>query len=304
MNYLHPDAQSFLDSTRDSPQLDTQTPEKNRQDQLQASSSWGTRLELSQVFDSTIRGVNVRVYIPEAAEKTAGDQPAFIYFHGGGWVLGDVDVADPAVRDIAAASEMVCISVDYRRAPEHPFPAALDDCLAVVDGVLAGETMQGIDPKRVAIGGDSAGGNIAAVIAQERRAQIAHQVLIYPVMDLSSFDTPSHEKYEDGYYLTRRRLEYFYDAYAGGADRSNVRMSPGLNPDLVGLPPATVITAEHDPLVSEVSSYAHRMLEAGNRVNAVQFNGQVHPFVQVGGVIRDGKVARRVIGTELKAALR
>ena len=246
----------------------------------------------------------MRVYIPEAAEKTAGDQPAFIYFHGGGWVLGDVDVADPAVRDIAAASEMVCISVDYRRAPEHPFPAALDDCLAVVDGVLAGETMQGIDPKRVAIGGDSAGGNIAAVIAQERRAQIAHQVLIYPVMDLSSLDTPSHQKYEDGSYLTRRRLEYFYDAYAGGADRSNVRMSPGLNSDLAGLPPATVITAEHDPLVSEVSSYARRMLEAGNTVNAVQFNGQVHPFVQVGGVIRDGKVARRVIGIELKAALR
>ena len=246
----------------------------------------------------------MRVYIPEAAEKTAEDQPAFIYFHGGGWVLGDVDVSDPAVRDIAAASEMVCISVDYRRAPEHPFPAALDDCLAVVDGVLAGETMLGIEPKRIAIGGDSAGGNIAAVIAQERREQIAHQVLVYPVMDLSSLDTPSHQKYEDGYYLTRRRLEYFYDAYAGGADRSNVRMSPGLNPDLAGLPPATVITAEHDPLVSEVSSYVRRMLEAGNTVNAVQFNGQVHPFVQVGGVIRDGKVARRVIGTELKAALR
>ena len=304
MNYLHPDAQIFLDSTRDAPQLDTQTPGKNREDQLQASSSWGTKTELASVFDSTVRGVNVRVYIPEAAEKTAKGQPAFIYFHGGGWVLGDVDVSDPAVRDIAAASEMVCISVDYRRAPEHPFPAALDDCLAAVDGVLAGETMLGIEPKRIAIGGDSAGGNIAAVIAQERREQIAHQVLVYPVTDLSSLDTPSHQKYEDGYYLTRRRLEYFYDAYAGGADRSNVRMSPGLNPDLAGLPPATVITAEHDPLVSEVSSYARRMLEAGNTVNAVQFNGQVHPFVQVGGVIRDGKVARRVIGTELKAALR
>src|SRR5699024_8691343 len=98
---------------------------------------------------------------------------------------------------IAAASEMICISVDYRRAPEHPFPAALDDCLAVVDGVLAGETTLGIDPKRVAIGGDSAGGNIAAVIAQERREQIAHQVLVYPVMDLSSLDTSSHRKYED-----------------------------------------------------------------------------------------------------------
>lgn len=101
MNYLHPDAQIFLDSTRDAPQLDTQTPGKNRQDQLQASSSWGTKTELASVFDSTVRGVNVRVYIPEAAEKTAEDQPAFIYFHGGGWVLGDVDVSDPAVRDLS-----------------------------------------------------------------------------------------------------------------------------------------------------------------------------------------------------------
>src|SRR5690625_657282 len=164
MNYLHPDAQIFLDSTRDAPQLDTQTPEKNRQDQLRASSSRGTKTELASVFDSTVRGVNVRVYITEAAEKTAQDQPAFIYIHGGGWVLGDVDVPDPAVRDIAAASEMVCISVDYRRAPEHPFPAALDDRLAVVDGVLAGETMLGIGPKRIAIGGDCAGGNIEAVM--------------------------------------------------------------------------------------------------------------------------------------------
>ena len=107
MNYLHPDAQIFLDSTRDAPQLDTQTPEKNRQDQLRASSSRGTKTELASVFDSTVRGVNVRVYITEAAEKTAQDQPAFIYIHGGGWVLGDVDVSDPAVRDIAAASDMV-----------------------------------------------------------------------------------------------------------------------------------------------------------------------------------------------------
>src|SRR5699024_6164206 len=104
------------------------------------------------------------------------------------------------------------------------FPAALDDCLAVVDGVLAGETTLGIDPKRVAIGGDSAGGNIAAVIAQERREQIAHQVLVYPVMDLSSLDTSSHRKYEDGYYLTRRLLEYCYHAYACAADRSDVRL--------------------------------------------------------------------------------
>src|SRR5699024_10875675 len=139
MNYLHPDAQIFLDSTRDAPQLDTQTPGKNREDQLQASSSWGTKTELASVFDSSVRGVNVRVYISEAAAITAEVLPDFICFLCCDWVLVDYYASDPARRDIAASSEIVCISVDYRSASEHPFSAALDDCLTAVDGVHAGE---------------------------------------------------------------------------------------------------------------------------------------------------------------------
>jgi esterase/lipase protein len=208
------------------------------------------------------------------------------------------------VRDIAAESGIICISVHYRRAPEYPFPAPLDDCRAVVDGVLQGELGIGIDPTRVAVGGDSAGGNIAAVIAQELRDQLAHQVLIYPVMDLSTFDTQSHSDFSDGYYLTRRRLNYFYDSYVGTADRTDIRMSPGRNGDLAGLPPATVITGELDPLVSEVSDYAERMLNAGNVVSSIEFKGQVHPFVQMGGIISDALIARTIIGSELKRSLR
>ena len=219
-------------------------------------------------------------------------------------MLGDLETTDTTVRDIAAESGIMCISVHYRRAPEHPFPAPLDDCRAVVDGVLQGELGLGIDPTRVAVGGDSAGGNIAAVIAQELRDQLAHQVLIYPVMDLSTFDTQSHSDFSDGYYLTRRRLNYFYDSYAGTADRTDIRMSPGRNSDLTGLPPATVITGELDPLVSEVSDYVGRMLNAGNVVSSIEFKGQVHPFVQMGGIISDALVARTIIGSELKRALR
>lgn len=306
MSYVHPEAQAFLDSTSSALPLDTRTPEENRAAQAQGSTAWGMKRELASVYDTMIRGVQVRVYVPEGVKIDSSNAvlPAFIYFHGGGWVLGDLETKDPTVRDIADAAGMICISVHYRRAPEHPFPAALDDCVAVVDGVLSGETGLGIDPALVAIGGDSAGGNIAAVIAQERREQIAHQVLIYPVMDLSSLDTQSHSDFEDGYFLTRRRLKYFYDAYAGDGNRLGARMSPGLNEDLAGLPPATVIIAECDPLVSEIDAYVDRMLDAGNVVSAIEFKGQVHPFVQMGGIISDALVARRLIGTELRHALR
>ncbi|MFH0412817.1 alpha/beta hydrolase [Corynebacterium sp. L4756] len=306
MRYVHPEAQAFLDATSQAVPLDLLSPDENWANQLKGSADWGAKIKLASVPDTTIAGVEVRVYVPIDVELEPGSTagPAFIYFHGGGWVLGDLDTNDSTVRDIADGTGMICISVHYRRAPENPFPAPLEDCLAVVDEVLAGESGLQIDPNLVAIGGDSAGGNIAAEIAQERREQIVHQVLIYPVLNLSTFDTASHDEFADGYFLTRRRLTYFYDSYAGGHDRSNVRMSPGLNDQLTGLPPATIITAECDPLVSEVSDYAERMLKAGNTVSAIEFKGQVHPFLQMGGAISDAQVARRMISAELRHALK
>ena len=305
MVFIQPEAQKFLELNRDASQLDTRTPEENRAAQQKTAAAWGKKTPMVSVYETSVRGVTVRVYVPQApALADAPAAPAFIFFHGGGWVLGDLETTDTTVRDIAAEAGIICISVHYRRAPEHPFPAPLDDCRAVVDGVLQGELGIGIDPTRVAVGGDSAGGNIAAVIAQELRDQLAHQVLIYPVMDLSTFDTQSHSDFSDGYYLTRRRLNYFYDSYAGAADRTDIRMSPGRNGDLAGLPPATVITGELDPLVSEVSDYVGRMLNAGNVVSSIEFKGQVHPFVQMGGIISDALIARTIIGSELKRALR
>lgn len=306
MVFIQPEAQRFLDLNKDAPQLDTRTPEENRAAQQKTAAAWGKKTPMVSVYETSVRGVTVRFYVPQepALADAPPAAPAFIFFHGGGWVLGDLETTDTTVRDIAAESGILCISVHYRRAPEHPFPAPLDDCRAVVDGVLQGELGAGIDPTRVAVGGDSAGGNIAAVIVQELRDQLAHQVLIYPVMDLSTFDTQSHSDFSDGYYLTRRRLNYFYDSYAGTADRTDIRMSPGRNGDLAGLPPATVITGELDPLVSEVSDYVGRMLNAGNVVSSIEFKGQVHPFVQMGGIISDALVARTIIGSELKRSLR
>ncbi|QXU47252.1 alpha/beta hydrolase fold domain-containing protein [Corynebacterium glutamicum] len=140
----------------------------------------GEKTPVAYVHDVLIKGVPVRIYSPHPND---GPLPVFIYFHGGGWVLGDLESVDSTVRDIAVASGALCISVDYRRAPEHPFPAALDDCQVVTEAVLNGE-LASANQQLVTVGGDSAGGNIAAVIAQQLRDQITHQVLVYPVMDV------------------------------------------------------------------------------------------------------------------------
>lgn len=300
---VHPDAQRFLDGVAGSPPLDTQTAEQNRVDLAAAIPLTGDRHDVSKVENTVIAGVPVRVYYPVASSSPL---PAFIFIHGGGWTIGDLELADTTVRDIALEAGAVGISIDYRLAPEHPFPAALDDALSVTRAVLDGSSGLSIDPNRVAVAGDSAGGNLSAVISQELRGQqpaLVHQVLVYPVTDASRMDTPSHRDFAEGHFLTGRDLRYFYDAYTGSADRADLRISPALNPDLAGLPPATVITGECDPLRDEGEAYAQAMMAAGNQVTAVRFKGQVHPFVYIGGVISDANVARRFIGNQLKTAL-
>ena len=297
---LHPEAQHFLELTAKAPDLDTRTPDENRAASEATRHFMGEKAPVALVQDVEIGRIPVRIYNPL---PEAGPLPVFIYFHGGGWVLGDLESVDSTVRDIAVASGALCISVEYRRAPEHPFPAALEDCQTVTMAVLNGE-LPGAHPQLVAVGGDSAGGNIAAVIAQQLRDQISQQILVYPVMNLSTFDTPSHEQFSTGHFLTRRRLEYFYNSYAQDHDRKDPRLSPALAPGLSKLPPATIITAECDPLVDEVTDFARAMQRAGNTVSHVQFKGQVHPFMQMSSIISDALVARRFIGGELAEASR
>lgn len=299
--FLHPDAARFLEFAA-GPPLDTLALDEVREAVTVGIPHTGEPAACEQVHDTTIAGVPVRVYIP--VERDAA-QPAFIYFHGGGWVTGNLDLCDTTVRDIAVSSGAIGISVDYRRAPEHVFPAALEDNLAVVEAVLAGESGVNVRPDEVAVAGDSAGGNLAAVVAQQLRGHnppLKHQVLIYPVTDAASTSSDSYETFAEGFYLTRRDMEYFIDNYAGSADREDPRLSPLRNPDLSGLAPATIVLAANDPLVGEGRRYGEALLEQGQQATVVEFAGQVHPFLYFAGLIGDALVARRLIGSRLAAA--
>lgn len=297
---LHPDAQKFLDLTAQMPPLDTLSVQQNRADLVEAEALTGDAVEMARVHEMHIRGVPVRVYEPNAAEDP---QPCVVYFHGGGWTLGTLDLADTTVREIAAEAGAIAISVDYRLAPEDPFPAAIEDAIAVVTAVLSGGTDLDIDPNRVAVAGTSAGGNISAVVAQELRGhtpQLVHQGLVMPVTDLTARDHPSYRKFDDGYFLRVRDLEWFADQYTTAEQRQLVRVSPALNGDLTGLAPATVIVAECDPLRDQGEEYGLGLARQGNDVSIVRFVGQAHPFIYLGGLIRDAHTARQVLGARLR----
>jgi acetyl esterase/lipase len=219
-------------------------------------------------------------------------------------VVCDLETHDVICRAIARRSGAVVVSVDYRLAPEHKFPAAVDDCYAATLWVAKNASLLGIDPRRIAVGGDSAGGNLATVVARRSRHEsgppIALQVLVYPVTDLSSFDTASYREFADGYGLTASEMQWFRAQYLSRPDDAySPHASPLLAPDLHGLPPALIITAECDPLRDEGEAYARRLEVSGVPVRCTRYPGMVHPFFSwVGGVPEAlqaiGEVARAV----------
>ena len=301
---LHPQAVQFLALTQHNPPLDTQSVAQNRADLDAALPLAAGGAELPSVVDGSVPGpagdVPVRLYRP-SDEKGL---PAVVYAHGGGWVLADLQLHDSTCRDIAAQSGAVVVAVDYRKAPEHPFPAAFDDCLAVARHVLGGGF--GLDGTRIALAGDSAGGNLAAALAlhlRSARPAPVHQVLIYPVVAASAGTTGSYERFAEGFFLTRRDMAYFYDRYAGDQDRQDPRLAPATIQDASGAPAATVVLAEADPLVDEGRAYAQRLVDAGIDTQLRVWAGQVHPFVALGAFMDDAGEARTYIAERLKVAL-
>jgi acetyl esterase len=268
----------------------------------------GTKAEMASVRDVAIPGpggdIPARVYVPTTEP---GPRPVVVYFHGGGWVIGGIESHDATVRGLAAASGVTAVSVDYRLAPEHPFPAPLDDCMAAVRWVAGNAADLDVDPARLAVGGDSAGGNLAAVVAGQLRgteAAPAFQLLVYPVTD-GEMARPSMVENADGYFLTSATMAWFWDHYTGAGDRTDPRASPlhATDDALAGQAPALVITAEYDPLRDEGEAYAARLEAAGVPVTATRYDGMIHGFVSMGDMVPEGKAAMDEAAQALRAAL-
>jgi acetyl esterase len=248
--------------------------------------------EVAHVEDLAATGpvsdIPVRVY--RCLGSAPNDRlPVLVWFHGGGWTIGDLDTHDVPCREFANLAHCAVVSVGYRLAPEHKFPAAFEDAVAATHWVLANAGALGLDGSRLAVGGDSAGGNLAAALAIEFREtwapRIALQVLIYPATDMAA-DTRSHREFADGYMLTRDAILWFKGLYLNGPeDEANWRASPLRANDLSNLPPAYIITAGFDPLLDEGRAYADRLRAAGVSVTYECFEGQIHGFITMGGAI-------------------
>jgi len=252
--------------------------------------------------------IPLRLYRPlNPVRADAAGLPALVYFHGGGWVIGDLDTHDTLCRELANASGCAVVAVDYRMAPEHRFPAAVDDSVAALRWIRREAPALGLDADRLAVGGDSAGGNLAAVVTLISRdagdAAVRFQLLIYPATDMRR-GAPSHTTNGVGYLLTRDTITYFHDHYIDEVRHDlDWRASPLLHTDLSNLPPALVLTAGYDPLRDEGHQYAIALTLAGNRATYVCFERQVHGFILMGRVLDEANAAVSMCAAELRRAL-
>ena len=263
------------------------------------------------------RAVPVATTDPRIAGIPPGPLPCLVYLHGGGWTIGDLETHDNLCRHLALYGRCTVISVDYRLAPEHKFPAAVEDAVAALRWVAGEAGRLGIDPRRIAVGGDSGGGNLAAVAALALRDEpglafpLAFQLLIYPATDMS-LASVSQQRYATGHYLTRADMLWFRANYlrgqadvadlSGEADIADWRASPLRAPSLAGLPPAYVITAGFDPLLDEGRAYAERLAAEGVEVSYECFEGMIHGFATMLGVMAAGLHALHRAGQMLQAA--
>ena len=261
--------------------------------------------EVARVEDLEIPGpagaIPARVYVP----AVDGTPPVVVYYHGGGWVLGGIDSHDGTCRALANASGAAVVSVDYRLAPEHPFPAAVEDAWAALEWVAANAAVLGGDPSRLAVAGDSAGGNLAAVVAIQARdtgaPALRGQLLVYPVTD-ATMSHPSIEENASGYFLTKADMEWFFGHYAPGRP-DDWRLSPLAAADLSGLAPALVLTAEYDPLRDEGEAYARRLDDAGVPVELIRKDGLIHGFFGMAADVDEARDAMERSGAALRAWL-
>ena len=299
---LHPQAQALIDLTVQlgMPALDAGTPQQARD--ARAARLVPAAEDVHDIREVDAGGVPARLYRP----NDTTDLGLLVYMHGGGWVIGDLDSHDNVCRSLANRSGHAVLSVDYRLAPEHPFPAGLGDCIQATRWAYANAQALGCDPQRVAVGGDSAGANLAAVVANIGPVPLRFQMLVYPVTDCRR-GSASYVDNANGYFLTASAMGWFVDHYLAGGEGSpaDPRVSPLLADDaaLRGAPPALVITAEFDPLRDEGDLYAARLAALGVPTSHVRFSGMIHGFFSMPEWLDDAVSAQALAAAALKAAL-
>ncbi len=303
---LHPQARIFLDeiAAQKRPDWCEMMPAEGREAFAGLTDLFGAGEPVHRVEELAIsEDVTARVYKPAAT----GPLPAVIYFHGGGWVLGDRHTHDTLCRRLSNQAHCMVVSVDYRRAPEHKFPEPLDDCYAATRYVADHAAELQVDPRRVAVAGDSAGGNLAAAVALMARdrggPKVSFQLLIYPVMQ-PDFETQSYLDFADGFGLTRRSMIWFWEQYlASHGDGRQPYAAPLLASDLRNLPPAHVITAEYDVLRDEGESFAACLAAAGVPTTTRRYPGLIHGFTHCAGIFDDGRKSVDDAAAVLRKAL-
>jgi acetyl esterase len=308
---LDPQVRALLETmdAQGAPPLETQDPIEARNARVEPMKILAGESEaLGRVEDVLVPGPGGNIPVRIYATESAGVRPGLVYFHGGGFVFCNLDTHDAVCRSLAKESGAVVISVDYRLAPEHKFPAAVDDSHAVTVWAAANAERLGIDARFLGVGGDSAGGCLATVVAMRCRdagnPSLAFQLLIYPVTDVSSFDTPSQNELAEGYFLTRAAMQWFMGHYLPSTDSArNPEASPLLAANLSGLPPALVITAEFDPLRDEGEAYGHRLQAAAVPVTISRYPGVIHGFVSMRGVLAGGRQAIQESAAFIKSVM-
>ena len=307
---LHSQCKTFLDmlASGGGPPLEQLPLDEARKVPRLLIELGGPEEQVTQVDNRAIPGpvqpIPIRIYRPVLAQGL----PALVFFHGGGFVICDLESHDRQCRSLANASGCVVIAVDYRLAPEHTFPAAAEDAYAATRYVAEHAAEFGIDANRLAVGGDSAGGNLAAVVslmARDRKGpSLKFQLMIYPVVDLED-DSPSMREYGHDHFLTRELMDWFVSQYVPSAgERRNPYASPINAPDLRGLPPAMVMTGECDPLRDQGEAYADKLKNAGVSVELKRYEGMIHPFFSLGGIIDAGRTAMADAASALQQALK
>ncbi|MEY2432353.1 MAG: acetyl esterase [Acidimicrobiaceae bacterium] len=260
-------------------------------------------IEVARVEDITLAGsIPARIY----ASSTSDTLPILVWYHGGGFVIGDLETADRTCRRLAEGTGALVVSVEYALAPERPFPAGPDECFTGLQWIVDNAASLGGDPSRVAVGGDSAGGNLAAVAALQARdvgLPLRYQLLVYPVTDCT-MSSSSYDENAEGYFLTRDSMDWFIGHYlSGGAEAKDPRVSPLHADDVRGVAPALLLTAEFDPLRDEGEAYGERLRDAGVDVESRRFDGQIHGFFGLGSITPAANEAVELAISRLKAAL-